>query len=84
MTKTVHNASIFNYYTLDIFFICLCNIFHCTAATVGYDQLIFLAREGEDEVEICLRITNLPNDGLECDVIVYLSAIDGAKTCTYE
>lgn len=65
------------------FFICPCNLFQCTAATVGYDQLIFFAQEGEGEVEVCLRITNLPADGLECDVTVDLSAVDGLKTGTY-
>ena len=44
---------------------------------------MFTGREGEGEVEVCLDITNLPTDGLECNVTVYLSAADGAKTGMY-
>lgn len=34
----------------------------------------------EDDVQICMKITDLPDDGLECDVIVLLNTMDGEKT----
>ena len=52
-------------------------------ATVSHEELMVYGREGEGEVEVCLVITNVPDDGLECDVSVSLSAFDGAKTGIY-
>ena len=46
---------------------------------VSYDDSMLFGREGEGDVEVCLVITGLPADGLECDVTVDLSALDGVK-----
>ena len=50
---------------------------------MGYTAPMFTGREGEGEVEVCLTITGLPTDGLECDVTANLSAFDGPKTGMY-
>jgi hypothetical protein len=55
-------------------------MFHCAGATVGFNAHMFLGREGEGSVEVCLEITDVPDGGLECDVTVELSSTDGAKT----
>ncbi len=55
-------------------------MFDCLGVMVGYNAGMFFAREGEGSVEVCLEITDVPDDGLECDVTVDLSAFDGAKT----
>ena len=55
----------------------------CIGATVSYEEVMFYGREGEGDVEVCLVITNVPEDGLECNVSVSLSAVDGLKTGMY-
>lgn len=40
-------------------------------------------REDEGQVEVCVRMIDLPSGGLECDVSASLSTVDGAKTGSY-
>ena len=53
------------------------------AATVGFDPLYYGVREGDGNVEVCLRMIDLPDGGLECDVTAYLNTNDFSKTSTY-
>ena len=41
----------------------------------------YSAEEGQsDSVQVCLRISSLPPNGLETDVVVSLSTVNGVKT----
>ena len=51
------------------------------AATVRFSPLTYNAQEGQtDPVEVCVQIFDLPQNGLECEVVVTLNTTDGAKT----
>ena len=49
-------------------------------ATIGFDQSIYIVREDEAEVEVCVEMIDLPDGGLECDVIAYLDTDNFEKT----
>lgn len=45
-------------------------------ATVAVSDLVQEVGEGDGEVQICVEIVNLPREGLETDLIVFLEAVD--------
>ena len=45
-------------------------------ATVAVSNLVQEIGEGEGEVQICVEIVELPREGLETDLIVFLEAVD--------
>ncbi len=36
-----------------------------------------MAEEGDEYLMVCVEISDVPAEGLECDVVVSLEAIDG-------
>ena len=50
-------------------------------AKVSLEESSYTVQEGEDDVlEVCVVITYVPEDGLECDIVVYLDTWDGTAS----
>ena len=54
---------------------CLIN----TDATVAFQELHYFVNEGDGSVTVCAEISNIPMEGLECDVVVNFVPTDGVK-----
>ena len=52
---------------------------HHTDATVTLDSPDYNVDEGAGSVEVCLSLTDIPSDGLECVIEVTLQTCDGVK-----
>ena len=53
----------------------------CPDATVALEASSYTVLEGiNDTLEVCVEITNVPDSGLECDIVVYLSIFDGTAS----
>ena len=53
---------------------------HCElrkGADLDFSQAVYRFDEGDGAVEICMDLTNIPNGGLECDLLVPLTLVDG-------
>ena len=52
--------------------------------TVSLEMSSYTVQEGEDDVlEVCVVITYVPEDGLECDIVIYLDTWDGTASMYY-
>ena len=39
----------------------------------------YMVDESQSSVEVCANLTNIPNGGLECDVVATINTNDGPK-----
>ena len=52
--------------------------------TVQFEQAMYDVQEGVETTMVCAEIGALPMGGLECDIEVTLSAMDGAKAGMFQ
>ena len=53
-----------------------------TAATVTIVYSDFMVDESQSSVEVCASLTDIPDGGLECEVVATLNTNDGPKAST--
>ena len=53
-----------------------------TAATVTIVYSDFMVDESQSSVEVCANLTDIPDGGLECEIVATLNTNDGAKAST--
>ena len=54
-------------------------VFVSVGATVSLENAAYTTLENSSPVPVCAVISNVPADGLECDVVATLILIDGDK-----
>ena len=50
-----------------------------TDATLGFDQPSYQIAEGDGSVDVCVDISDVPSEGADCNITVYLATSDGVK-----
>ena len=53
-----------------------------TAATVTIVSSDYMVGESESSVEVCANLTDIPDGGLECEVVATVNTNDGPKAST--
>ena len=53
-----------------------------TAATVTIVYSEFMVDESQSSVEVCANLTDIPDGGLECEIVATLNTNDGPKAST--
>ena len=51
----------------------------CTGATVTIVSSDYMVDESQSSVEVCTSLTDIPDGGLECDVVATINTSDGPK-----
>ena len=51
----------------------------CTGATVTIVSSDYMVDESQSSVEVCTSLTDIPDGGLECEVVATISTTDGPK-----
>ena len=54
----------------------------CTGATVTIVSSDYMVDESQSSVEVCASLTDIPNGGLECEVVATINTNDGPKAST--
>ena len=48
-----------------------------TAASLDFTMTAYRANEDSDSVSVCMEVSSIPDDGLECDLVVPLDTESG-------
>lgn len=51
----------------------------CPGVILGFDQATYQVIENQTNVEVCVNISDIPEEGLECDVQVTVSFLNSTK-----
>ena len=57
-------------------------LFFLTAATVTIVYSDYMVDESQSSVEVCANLTDIPDGGLECEIVATLNTNDGPKAST--
>ena len=57
-------------------------VFHSAGASAFFEMEYYTVQEGDDNVTICAVLTDIPDDGLECEVVIFFISTNG-KAGTY-
>ncbi len=49
-------------------------------ASVNFTSSTYPVNEGDGAVQVCISLYDIPTEGLECAIEVYLATTDGVKT----
>ena len=55
---------------------------YLTGVTVTIVSSDYMVNESQSSVEVCTSLTDIPDGGLECDVVATINTIDGPKAST--
>ena len=60
-------------------FLTSCLLPAVSSVTVAFEQTTYTASEGNGTTQVCVEVSGIPASGLECEIMVTLTTMDGDK-----